>query len=555
MKTKKYLLLISIAALASCGNTDFSFVDKSSSGESSTTSENASSSVDEPQKTSSEESKSSSEQSSKEESSSSEEQSVSSSENEPILNGDGYVTGPLKYKISSFSDTYTPNEGDVHVLVVPIDLSTASDASSYNLDTWSDEEIDFIDTQYFGTGDVGAVIGGPYRYWTFKDYYETTSHGLVKIDGEVSSAYKVSSTTTIEKILSDSTMGTLHDVFDAALASIQENNPNIDWSQYDLNNDGLFDSCHFISNYKGASWGESLWPHQGQTHRSKNNYIVADNYSLSSIEKFKNAQTCTHEQGHMFGLEDYYDYSEAPDGEETYSFLGSLDMQDSNWFDWNSFSKLVTGWANPTVITGEKDSVTVTLSDAATTGDCLLVPAAYSDFNNSPYDEYFLFELFSPKGNNELPWTVLEASSGLGSYGVRAYHVCGKAYGLDNRGYAYELFDKNGYPINGFASVASAACNSATCKDYGGDDDYDDYPLLSLVSKTDPSKYMKRNSTLLSSEDLWHEGDTFTWDSGKYAIKKGGEAASTMVNGDTFPYEITFDSMSKDSMTVTISKK
>ncbi len=230
-------------------------------------------------------------------------------------------------------------------------------------------------------------------------------------------------------------------------------------------------------------------------------------------------------------------------------------MQDINWFDWNSFSKLVTGWANPTVITGEKDSVTVTLNDAATSGDCLLVPADYSDFNNSPYDEYFLFELFSPKGNNELPWTVLNSYSDLGNYGVRAYHVYGKAYGLDSDGYAYELFDEDGSPVKGFTSIISAACNSASSEDYGGDVTYDDYPLLSLVSKKNPSKYLKRNSSYLSSEDLWHEGDTFTWESGKYAIKKGGGAASTMVDGDTFPYEITFDEMNKDSMTVTVSKK
>lgn len=555
MKNRKYMMIVSalsVLTLVSC-SVEFSFpsvslpeiTHSSETTESETTSE-------------SETSESSKEESSKEDTSSIK---TSSSSFDIVAGGpgEGFVTGPLKYKIDSFTNAYTPNEGHVNVLVVPLDLSSLSGAGSYTFDSWTESSLEFINTQYFGTGDVGAPVGhgypSSYKYWTFKDYFEKTSNGKVTIEGEVLPVYKAKSA-GISTINSNTT--DLHKVFRMALRDLQDNNPEKDWAKFDLNDDGVFDAVHFISNFHGATWGQNLWPHQSQTGDTHDTgRIAVNNYSLSSIEKFENAQTCTHEQGHMFGLDDYYDYSPAPEGKTTYDFIGQWDMQYSNWFDWNSYSKLVTGWANPTVITGDKDSVTVSLRDAATSGDCLLVPADYSKFNNSPFDEYFLFELFSPKGYNEMPWQLFKSYGDLGYCGVRAYHVYGKQTGqtYDGWGHADGPFKEDGTPYDDYFTLNSVACNSANYADYNGSEQYKDYPLLSLLSRKDCSKYLKRNDTTLSSEDLWKAGDTFTWDKAKTGLIKDGIASTTMVDGETFPYEIHFDSMTKDLMTVTVTRK
>ncbi len=563
MKSQKTLMFISalsVLTLASCSTIDFNFPSVSIPEASTTTSATEGGSEGESAESTPTESGDKTSSESKSSSSSSETKTSSSSSSfdvDPGGDGTGFKTGPLKYKVSDFTNVYTPNEGQVNVLVVPLDLSGLTGAGSHEFDTWTEEELEFVNTQYFGTGDVGAPIfekkTDP-KYWTFKDYYESVSGGKVTISGEVAPVYKASGT-GINTLLTDSTMSALHKIFRFATLAIQENAPDYDWSKYDLNNDGYFDACHFISNFKGADWGSYLWPHQSQTNKSWSTGLCVNNYSLSSIEMFGNAQTATHEQGHMFGLDDYYDYSEPPTGQLEYNFIGQVDMQVINWFEWNSYSKLVTGWANPTVITGEKDSVTVSLRDAATSGDCLLVPADYSKFNNSPYDEYFLFELFSPKGNNELPWNLFTSYTDLGDYGVRAYHVFAKAAGLNGFEHV-NMFNDDGTINSNLSSIYCYSCNSASYVDYGdGLEEYNDFPLLSIVSKSDSSKFLKRGDLWLSKDDMWKQGDTFTFEKAKCALTKGGKARSTMVDGSTFPYEIHFDSMSKDVMTVTVTKK
>ena len=492
------------------------------------------------------------------------------SDSEPLSINDelGYTYGSLKYSIHDFINTTTPNVGDVNVLVVPINLSTASDAvrHSRKLDSWDEDTLSFIERNY--SGDQGKEYSSNLYFPTFKDYYEDVSNNKEHMHVNVAPVYNVSSSTLISKLESTNkdNLSYLYAIFEDACKVIQENDATVNASNYDKNNDGKFDAVHFITNYKGASWEDILWPHMSYTELKNKSYIVPNVYSLSSIDNFTDSLTAIHEQGHMFGLQDYYSYSQAPRNTFGYNFLGYADMQFDNSFDWNSFSKLVVGWANPYVITGTQDEVTITLKASAINGDCLIVPANYETFNKTPFDEYFLFELFSKDAENEISkrkinevfWTQYENNSySLGEYGVRAYYVHGNLYATLN-----SVEKEIDTPVKNYDMICSVSHNSANSIDYQeGLSKYDNVPLLSIISKSNKTKFSINHSLsegsatqYLNENDLFVEGDTFTFENAENGIIKGGRKAESMNNGEKWNYKVEFIDMTKDEVQVKVSK-
>lgn len=478
----------------------------------------------------------------------------SSSSEQSIIELNGAVKKSVSYTMQDFKNTLTPDVDDVYVLVVPFSLSFAKDSSNYSLTPWSSSNISFIENNYFGTN-TGVTAINDKKWPTFGEFYSSASHNTISIKGLVTDVYGVTSETKISSL--DNSYDTLYSLFDTLVQTVQRDHSDIDWSLYDRNNDGALDAVHFISNFNSATWSDTFWPHMSSTNLSPSStHLIPNTYSLSSLEHFENSLTAIHEQGHMFGLDDYYDYASS----NKYDFIGHADMQNENIFDWNSFSKLETGWATPTVITGEEDEVTVTLSAASLNGDCLLVPANYDTWNGTAFDEYFLFELFSPVGNNETSWAYYERQHGsLGDYGVRAYHVNANLFGYyNNKLYHLEVPDNRTYTY-----VGHYCTNSTSYTDYYGDNatyftglsEYDNYPLLSLVSAQDGKRFMTKSSNAyLQEADLFKQGDVFTFENAKYSLKKGGEVQTKMNNGESWNYSITFDEMSKEQMTVTIRK-
>ena len=285
-------------------------------------------------------------------------------------------------------------------------------------------------------------------------------------------------------------------------------------------------------------------------------------YSVSGIGYVNSATTAIHEQGHIFGLQDYYDYSD--DGNSPIDYIGGLDMQSHNVLDWNSYSKLTTGWVEPYVVTGERDVTTITISAASLNGDCIIIPADYSTWNGSAFDEYFLLELFSPFGNNTDDWS--QTSLGMG--GVRLYHVDGRYYGSNIRDpYNEELLivdDLEAQEINSKEDVAQflyntqGANNSSYWRDYeGGIEQLANHPLLSIVQRKGTFSFADSNPSAehtLTAMDLFKPGHVFNFDSYSQFLNKDCTPAETMDNGEVFPYEVTFSNHTKEHITVTITK-
>ena len=442
-----------------------------------------------------------------------------------------YEAKNLKIVNSDISSTYSISNGDVKVLVIPITLS-----GSWT-NNWSSSKLSDIDKYYFGSTS------------SLKSYYETASFNQMNVSGMVTAPYvETSSDLTTNKIQSDSYYTRLFTVINNAVNYVETNNPSINWSDYDLNDDGCIDNIHLITNfntdsYPGDVWGTPLWPHMFATGNSGTvDKPVANTYSISAIDHVESAVTAIHEQGHIFGLQDYYDYSSTG-----VDYLGGADMQSYNVFDWNSYSKLSVGWISPYVIDGTSNEAEVTLSAASLNGDCLIIPANYNTWNQSAFDEYFLLELFSPYGNNKTDWTFWNNNyANLGDYGVRLYHVDSRLYS-DYRNREVDVVDYYTY---------LGANNSYDYGDYVGYSGWGDYKLLTIIQAGKTNTFGSTSNTrkYLNSSDLFHEGDTFDFNTYKHFLSKKNKTVTKMDNGETFPYKIYFKKMSKDSVTVVVSK-
>lgn len=466
----------------------------------------------------------------------------------------GYVQAEKMTILSQdLKNAYAPALGDVKLLVVPITFagSTAS-GHQESIQPWTEKKISDVNKYYFGETNSLAA------------YYRTASFNKLRITGMVSDIYQ-NTTLSVSTILNDGSMERLRDLMDDALNWLHDTATNINWQEYDLNQDGCIDNIHFITDYCSQEWNTNLWPHMFWTNRKGTiERPMVNVYSMSGTAFVTNAITAIHEQGHIFGLDDYYDYSD--NGQSPIDYIGQLDMQSHNVFDWNSFSKLTTGWVNPYVIDGSEKKTKITLKAASLNGDCLIIPANYDTWNGSAFDEYFLIELFAPFGNNEKDWKKYTGKIGSDP-GVRMYHVDARAYGSDKTDpYNQELLivdNLEEQEINSvedcakYKYITRGANNCSNWRDYeGGIEQLKDHPLLSIVQKKGDFTFAKKDSRnhALSTTDLFKEGDVFTFEKYSHFLNKQAKIQSTMDNGEEFPYEIYFGEITEDSITITVTK-
>ncbi len=443
----------------------------------------------------------------------------------------------------------SPSKGNVKMLVIPITLS-----GNY-IDTWTSSRLSEIDGYYFGTNP---------NKMSLKMYYETASFGQMNISGTVTAPYVETSTSlTSDLIQSDDTYSKLFNLIKNAVNYIKS---NMSLDDYDLNDDGVIDNIHLITNfntntYKNATgqdpWSKPLWPHKYQTGNTAGTpeSPVANVYSISALDHVQDCVTAIHEQGHIFGLDDYYDYS----GSDI-DYIGFADMQSFNIFDWNSFSKFSVGWISPYVITGPTE---ITIQAASINGDCLVIPANPDTFNNSAFDEYFMIELFAPYGNNAVNYPVNGVYQGsaweyysnhydLGDYGVRMYHVNDQMY----RWTGSSLVEYNSHVTSSMYIYRPTDNDALDYEDRpSAFDDWANYKELAIIQRGGTDTFGSTSSGarhFLNSDDLFHQGDVFTFNNYRQFLTKDNTLPTTMNNGETFPYKITFTAMSSTQVTVKI---
>ncbi|MDO4216912.1 MAG: M6 family metalloprotease domain-containing protein [Bacteroidales bacterium] len=175
---------------------------------------------------------------------------------------------------------------------------------------------------------VGSATGSVH------DYYYDVSGGLFSLQVDVVGPYTANE--------GFAHYGANEGYQDFAEEAVENASADVDFSDYDNDNDGYIDGLHIIFAGHGEEAGASsdhIWSHKWNIFSSPiyNNTIV-NVYSCSPECSGNNGTTLTaigvicHELGHVFGAPDYYDTDYAGSGGE-YPGLGQWDIMSSG--SWN----------------------------------------------------------------------------------------------------------------------------------------------------------------------------------------------------------------------------
>ena len=450
---------------------------------------------------------------------------------------------PISFTARSWSNgIYAPSLGEEKILIVPIHLAGNP---SYQ---WTSDELRQIEEATFSYDNPDSLVS----------YYKRASNGRMILSGEVYGSIDHMFTASYgeDELMNDDTYELLYEMFDDCLAWLYEQD-DIDLDDYDTDDDGHIDSIHFfVDGSDQGQWSSSLWPHMGTVAMAagtKEEPTIMS-YSLSNLAYLgDSALTTIHEQGHIYGIEDYYDYSYMIDT------IGGYDMQDMNVGDWNSFSKMSLGWVDPLYLELEPgEEETLTLKPATLGGSPLVLKDGW---NGSAYDEYVMIDLWNREGNGSFGGIEgYEAKyDDLGEAGARVYHVDARlwqytsdynfwngAYVTDldlvrPETYNYQLAHTNTYYMNDYPTYNVAYDSSRVST----------YHLLDLIQAGGSNTFSNtRGRQYLTASDFFQSGDAFSMGTYGNAFFYEG---STLNDGSMFRYIVSFENVASEQATVKIS--
>lgn len=432
---------------------------------------------------------------------------------------------------------YCPTNGNLKILVIPVWFSDSGDYIATNK---KDKVRQDIETAYFGTnGETG--------WRSVKTYYEELSNNAVTISGTVSDWYSTSYTAYQAGVSYSVTA----DLVKTATDWYFNNNKSDTRKSYDSDNNGYIDAVMLIYGAPDSSalnndalenlWAYCFWLQQSNTTSQPipNAFFWASyDFMYSNGSRFSptpagseygsgdtahckiDAHTYIHEMGHIFGLEDYYDYATTK-----YCPAGGFSMQDYNVGSHDPYSVMALGWANPYVVTENSE---VNIGTFQKTRDLVVVTESWNGIG-SPFDEYLILELYSPTGLNELDstYTYSKSPKGPTRVGIRLWHVDARlAYCT-----SYDTIKENGQYVN----VPKYSPNQITCNTkepkatYGVNhafsntynkaeycsvlgEKYYDYNILQLIRKS--TLYNEKTTSTISNSDLFTSG---TYSLSKYS--------------------------------------
>lgn len=463
---------------------------------------------------------------------------------------------PFSYRDINLSQGIdaVPSTGDVELLVLPIEISGYSFPTNFS-----------TDLEHVLNGD-GATDTG---YWeSLSSFYKKSSYGKLNIHYTVADNY--ASGYTANTLYSYNTAHASDNgapaptmLLQKGVAAYKSKNGNTSTQAFDSQGDGLIDgvimvySCPDMSSSStiGAIdrsgdlyWAFTYWDYNNVNRASASSPIACTYFWMSydfiyeAVSSPKvDAHTLIHESGHMMGLDDYY----AESGNK-FNPAGGWQMMDENILDHDVFSKMALGWTNPYVVT---DSCQITINPSEDSGDCVLIGTSW---NGTAFDEYMLLELYTPTGLNYLDSHTKYSSREMHytTYGVKLYHVDARIMATSD-GNNYSYF--SGTSLTNTKAYVVGATNCQ--KDYSPADS--DFNLLRLISADGLNTFEK--GTLANEDSLFETGDTFNMTnySSYFPKTSSGILTKTAIfdNGASFPYTISFDSVTATSATITFTKK
>ena len=449
-----------------------------------------------------------------------------------------------------------PTKGSAKLLVIPVWFT---DSSNFISESKKETVRSDIQAAYFGT--EGAV-----GWHSVKSFYETESQGRLTLEGTVSSWYECKKSTSTYYTSYDDTM----DLVKPAVDWYFSNNTGESRKDYDRDGDGYLDGVMLIYGAPDySSWGkssyENLWAYcywlQETNYNSKNNpgpntffwasYDFMYNSSKASTRTGKSsygggdcshasldAHTYIHEMGHVFGLDDYYDY-----GSPGYCPAAGFSMQDYNVGGHDPYSVMAMGWADPYIPTQSCD---ITISAFQKNHDLILLTPSWNSYD-SPFDEYLLLELYTPTGLNAFDSTYSYSGNypkGPNVPGIRLWHVdarlayCSSLTAAGEPVYKYAQLTTNP-AYNAAYGITHAFSNTVGNADYGSvlGSSYYNYHLLSLVRNSTSESV--NTTSLLSSSDLFRNGSSFSMSTYSSQFVKSGKLNSNVSLGWSFSVSLS----------------
>lgn len=337
---------------------------------------------------------------------------------------------------------YCPTIGAAKLLVIPIWFKDSSSFISVD-----NKEIirQDIEKAYFGSDiDTG--------WKSVKTYYEEESNGLITLEGTVSKWRDVKSSYTYFGNNSNATSNLVKESVNWFF-DLPENS-SLSRSDFDGDSDGYLDGVMLIygapdqsalGSDDGNLWAYTSWllSNPSPSYPVPNVFFWASydfmysngSYALEKTGKtmygsgftsncFIDTHTFIHEMGHVFGLDDYYDYS------GQYIPAGGFSMQDYNIGGHDPFSVMAYGWAKPNVVT---DSTELVIETFQKSRDLILLSPKWNGYK-SPFDEYILLELYSPTGLNQFDCEHRYGYYGQGpnTTAIRMWHVDARLASFDS---------------------------------------------------------------------------------------------------------------------------
>lgn len=420
-----------------------------------------------------------------------------------------------------------PSVGTPKVLVIPVEFSDTT-LSSVGVTRSK------IEKGFFGTStDTG--------WESLTSFYEKSSYGVLKLSGTVLPTYKAKKSSSyyseLYKYNGEGDITILEEV-------LEYYDSSIDFSEYDYNNDGFIDGIYLVyaheqdyedsnlwwawqnwasaydfnQKYDGVKANYFMWASAGfilEGIDTGNGYDYFDYKAMYDSSLKLNMHTFIHETGHMFGLDDYYDYDSdnGPSGG-----LGGADLMDYTVGDHCPFSKMMLGWVNPIIVL---DTVTLEISSFTKTGQCIMIPKGFT--NNGYFSEYLTIDLYTPTGLNEL-----DAESLFTKTAVRIMQVDATF------NFNFDMNDNSTY------SSAFKYNNSTTA--------HKQIRYIEANGEFDIEKTTSRNDVFADNNDLFDAGDYFEVSNTKW--KK-----LTWYDGTKMNFRISIDKIVNETATITITVK
>ncbi|MDY6367906.1 MAG: hypothetical protein SPL13_05285 [Clostridia bacterium] len=434
---------------------------------------------------------------------------------------------------------YCPSSGDINYLLIPVYFT---DSNQWVSETQKNSVKETVSKAFFGESNSNG--------WnSVKSFYETESMGKLSITGKVSDWYDADYATSYYGTSSDRVNNLAIDAVNWYFTQ----NPTEDRTDYDSDGNGILDAVALIyacPNYTDNSISDeykNFWAMvvrggmQTQTATARNpgiNFYLWASYTEAFTDlsnSTADSHTYIHETGHLFGLEDYYDYG------DRYWATGGFITMELNTGSQDPFSCLALGWAQAIV---PEESCTIELKDFQTDRKVIVLSNNPRGFN-SPFDEYIIIELYSPYGLNKFDtansWQGFY-STGASKVGVRIWHVDARLTTYDTLTGGYtttlgtdptvrntETAFTNTWDVEGRISPLGTS--------------YQDYSLLFGIRNGSPLltyKPMEANSKLNNSA-LFYQGANFSVSGFNY--KKQFVNNGKMNDGSSFMWTVSVGSI------------